>query len=234
LEARELVVARLRGVPWVRPLFLRTLDAQRALTRFREQSHFDLTRPLGALQEIAGEWGIRLAAQGALAWPEEVFFLTHPEVRDGLLGTGPGMEEVRRIVATRKATYQIVNTRWQEERCPRTVGGSRLEGLATSPGMATGPVRIIRGEHQFDRLKPGEVLVSSYTNPSWTPLFALASAVVTETGGPASHAAIVAREYGIPCVMAVAGAMQNLRDGEQIQVDGNEGRVHRAPGKWGF
>ena len=87
---------------------------------------------------------------------------------------------------------------------------------------------MVRGADQFDRLAFGEILVCPHTNPSWTPLFALAAGVVTEVGGPASHAAIVAREYGIPCVMAVQGAMEALRDGEDVVVDGGRGSVYRT------
>ena len=83
----------------------------------------------------------------------------------------------------------------------------------------------MRGEHQFDRLRPGEILVCSYTNPSWTPLFACAAGVVTDTGSAASHAAIVAREYGIPAVMGASGATERIADGQEIIVDGAEGRV---------
>jgi pyruvate,water dikinase len=85
--------------------------------------------------------------------------------------------------------------------------------------------RLIRGEHQFDRLRRGDILVCPYTTPAWTPLFAFAAAVVTETGGPSSHAAIVAREYGIPAVMSVAGVMRTLKDEDEIAVDGNNGAV---------
>jgi pyruvate,water dikinase len=86
----------------------------------------------------------------------------------------------------------------------------------------------VSGEQQFDRLQPAEVLVCSYTNPAWTPLFATAAAVVTETGGAASHAAIVAREYGIPAVMSVQEATRILADGDDIIVDGDRGVVRRV------
>jgi pyruvate,water dikinase len=75
-------------------------------------------------------------------------------------------------------------------------------------------------------LKKGEILVAPITNPAWTPLFAVASAVITEVGGILSHGAIVAREYGIPAVMSVPGATKLLRDGQRITVDGNKGWVY--------
>jgi len=225
--ARERVERRLDSVPWLRRLFLSLLEAFRAHITFREQSHFDLTRPLAALQEVAAEWGRRLVARGLIPDQDSVFYLTAREVRDWLLNSPPSPAEAQKTLARRRATYQVVNTTWQRERMPHQRPGPQLVGIATSPGVATGTVRLIRGEHQFQRLGAGDILVAPHTNPSWTPLFSIASGVVTEVGGPASHAAVVAREYGIPCVMSVPRVMEILRDGDQVVVDGEEGLVQR-------
>jgi pyruvate,water dikinase len=88
-----------------------------------------------------------------------------------------------------------------------------------------GTVRVISGPAEFGKLKSGDVLVCPYTDPAWTPLFTLACAVVSDTGGPLSHAAIVAREYGIPAVLGTQNATLVLKDGEHISVDGNSGEV---------
>jgi pyruvate,water dikinase len=88
-------------------------------------------------------------------------------------------------------------------------------------------VRVIRGPAEFGKIRRGDVLVAPVTAPAWTPLFALAAAVVTETGGALSHAAIVAREYGIPAVLAVKRATSLLADGDHVVVDGNAGWVDR-------
>jgi phosphoenolpyruvate synthase/pyruvate phosphate dikinase len=84
--------------------------------------------------------------------------------------------------------------------------GAHIVGMPASPGRATGPVRVIRGPAEFDRLRPGEVLVAPTTSPAWTPLFARAVAVVTDGGSVAAHASLVAREYGLPAVVAAEGA----------------------------
>ncbi|WP_420481550.1 PEP-utilizing enzyme [Actinopolymorpha pittospori] len=97
-----------------------------------------------------------------------------------------------------------------------------------------GTVRIIRDEEGFGDLAAGEVLVCAFTNPAWTPLFALAGAVVTDAGGAASHAAIVAREYGIPAVMGTGMATSLLRDGQRVSVDGTHGTVTPLPGPTGL
>jgi pyruvate,water dikinase len=88
--------------------------------------------------------------------------------------------------------------------------------------------RIVRDASEFGKLQPGEVLIAPATNPAWTPLFQRAVAVVVDMGGSASHAAIVAREYGIPAVMGTVDGTQKLRDGQWIQVDGSRGLVLKA------
>jgi pyruvate,water dikinase len=91
--------------------------------------------------------------------------------------------------------------------------------------VVRGKARVVRDESEFGRLRAGEILVCRYTNPAWTPLFTLAAGVVTDTGGAVSHAAIVAREYGIPAVLGAVGATERITDGQEILVDGTEGRV---------
>ncbi|MEW2065608.1 PEP/pyruvate-binding domain-containing protein [Streptomyces sp. NPDC007346] len=98
-------------------------------------------------------------------------------------------------------------------------------GTPGSPGSAAGPARVVRGPGDFARVRPGDVLVCRTTDPAWTPLFGVVAAVVTETGGLLSHAAIVARELGLPAVLAVTDATEALPDGALVQVDGGTGRV---------
>ena len=100
-----------------------------------------------------------------------------------------------------------------------------LRGNPSSPGTASGPARILMNLSQADRLKPGDVLVARTTMPAWTPLFGVASAIVVETGAILSHAAVTAREYGIPAVLGVANATTAIRDGQLLEVSGSEGRI---------
>ena len=100
-----------------------------------------------------------------------------------------------------------------------------LTGTPAGPGRATGPVRIVNSPDDFGRVRPGDILVCRTTDPAWTALFGLVAAVVTETCGLLSHAAIVAREHGLPAVLAVAGATTALSDGAVVIVDGSGGRV---------
>lgn len=103
--------------------------------------------------------------------------------------------------------------------------GADLVGTPASAGSHTGTVRVIRGERDFDRLQPGDVLVAPITAPAWSVLFARAGAVVTDTGGVLSHAAIVAREHGIPAVLGTGDATEQLSDGATVTVDGRAGTI---------
>ena len=103
--------------------------------------------------------------------------------------------------------------------------GAVIKGVAASVGKVTAPACVLHGPEDFDRMRPGAVLVAGTTTPAWTPLFAMASAVVTDIGGPLSHGSIVAREYGIPAVMGTGIATKRIQNGQMITVDGNDGVV---------
>jgi pyruvate,water dikinase len=104
-----------------------------------------------------------------------------------------------------------------------------LTGMGASPGVAYGTARTVHSVDQFSAVRPGDVLICRTTDPAWTPLFAVAAAVVTETGGMLSHAAIVAREHGIPAVLGIADALTRIKTGTALTVDGNRGTVHQDP-----
>ncbi|MFC7588449.1 PEP-utilizing enzyme [Nonomuraea antimicrobica] len=92
----------------------------------------------------------------------------------------------------------------------------------------TGPARIVRGPGDFARVHPGDILVCPFTDPAWTPLLRIAAGVITETGGVLSHAAIVAREHGIPAVLGIPNATSRLHDDSTITIDGTTGTVTAA------
>lgn len=100
-----------------------------------------------------------------------------------------------------------------------------LDGTPGSHGVVTAPARIVSGLSAFSDVKPGEVVICSFTDPSWTPLFSIAAGVITEVGGALSHAAIVAREYGIPAVLGVTSVRVRIANGDLITIDGTAGTI---------
>ncbi len=103
--------------------------------------------------------------------------------------------------------------------------GDTIVGMPGCPGVAEGTARVILDSNDPSSLQPGDVLIAPITDPSWTPLFVPASAVVVDVGAALSHAIIVSRELGIPCVVSALGATRNIPDGAQVRVDGSTGVV---------
>jgi pyruvate,water dikinase len=104
-------------------------------------------------------------------------------------------------------------------------GAKLLEGIPVSPGIVTGPARVILRADDHEQVLPGELLIAPFTDPAWSPYFITAAGVVMEQGGILSHGSIVAREYGLPAVTNVASATRVIRTGDLVQVDGNRGCV---------
>lgn len=205
------------------PLFLRALEAARDFIAFREDSHFYLFMPFPVIRRLALELGRRLVERGFLEEAGEIFFLEIEETR----GLGP-VAEVREKAQKRQRARRWAEGRYTTvpaELLERMANTGEVRGIPVSAGQVVGRVRVIQDEKDFWKLQKGEVLVARYTNPTWTPLFALAAAAVVDAGGAASHAAIVAREYGMPAVMGTGNATRVLREGQRVLVDGEHGRV---------
>ncbi|HVJ15400.1 MAG TPA: PEP-utilizing enzyme, partial [Polyangiaceae bacterium] len=130
----------------------------------------------------------------------------------------------RRLMA---AGLWAMNTELAAPTAQHSSDGALL-GVPVSPGRYTGPVRVIRTEAELSKLRPGEVLVCPSTHSSWTVAFSKVGALVADGGSILSHPAIIAREHGIPAVVATISGTSSLRDGELVTVDGNSGRVARA------
>ena len=224
----------LRG-PRRRGRMERWVQAARAGIAFREDSHFYFLMPLPILRKSLLEMGRRLRNADVLGTPEEVFHLRLNEleaIEDPANLTESDKDELRDAVRTRSARREeLTGVPLIDPAAvfPRRDGRDALiTGTPASSGSATGPVRVIREPAEFGRLASGDVLVCPYTNPAWTTLFQRASAVVVDSGGPASHAAIIAREYGIPAVMGTGTGTRTLTDGQLVTVDGSTGRVTAA------
>jgi phosphohistidine swiveling domain-containing protein len=235
---KELMAHPVLRLPPLGSAFLKLVAEARYVHQLREDTRFYAMLPLPVLRRTLLELGGRLAGVGVLDVPEVVFHLILGELErvDGTWPPPPALAaEMRALVARRKARRaELEGTPLVDPRLLRPAevedlsgdaGRALLRGLPGSPGVAEGPVRVIRDASEFGKLRAGEVLVAPYTNPAWTPLFQRVAAVVVDSGGPASHAAIVAREYGIPAVMATVEGTVRLADGQRVRVDGARGFV---------
>ncbi len=138
-------------------------------------------------------------------------------------------DKYKEIIARRKAKRPLAEKVWERSKlCVFDGAGDVLTGVGGSSGEAVGRVCVVRSPEEFCKLEKGDILVCPYTDPEWTPLFKVASAVVADTGAALSHAAIVAREYGIPAVLGVGLATTRFKDGEMIRVNGSKGEVTKV------
>lgn len=218
---RDLVRTRLPV--FLRGTFDRTLDAYRRSHVAREATLYGIEEAFAAARAAVDEAGGRLTSRGVLGSAGHIAYARVEEVIAALSGE-PG--DLRRVVGRRRARRELAVATWRAQRPPPARHGSAtLTGTPGSPGVAEGPVRVLLGVADFARLQAGDVIVCPYTDPTWTPLFGLAAAVVADTGGPLSHAAIVAREYGIPAVLGTENGTSTLRDGQRVVVNGRTGEV---------
>jgi len=207
----------------------------RCYTSLDDLEHYQTTRLTPVLRRGLHALGERLAERGVLAEPLDIFFAHQEQVEHALSADGPqAWTEFAAQVRQQKAAYLADKARrpeWilgQSEAAAATEyaeTGDVLTGLAGSPGVAEGPVFLVLTPDDFARFPKGSVLVARTTNPTWTPLFYSAAAVVTESGGPLSHGALTAREMRIPAVMSVKESLTRLHNGQRVRVDGAAGRV---------
>lgn len=215
----------------LRPGVRRLLDEVRRFTRMREHLRAHVVEVLGMFRRVALEASRRIQAREPESGTNAAFFLTVAEVRRVLYDDS---ERVAIRVQRRRLEYErnralpdppttFVGFPPDDEAVAATA--TRLRGLAASRGVAEGRVRILKDPAQAAHFESGEVLVVAAADTGWAPLFLAASGVVTELGGPLSHAAIILREYAVPAVVNVSGATRSLQDGDLVRVDGDAGTV---------
>ncbi|MFE1291502.1 rifamycin-inactivating phosphotransferase [Streptomyces sp. NPDC058751] len=234
-EKEEDVLARLRALPDGERRAddtKRMIDQVRAFAGYREYPKYGIVSRSFVYKRALLEEAGRLVRAGVLSKEEDVFYLTFQEFHD--------------VVRTNRADERLIRRRKEEFGSYRTLTPPRvltsdgealtgsyrrddapdgaLVGLPVSAGTVEGRARVVLDMADAD-LAPGDVLVTPFTDPSWSPLFVAVAGLVTEVGGPMTHGAVIAREYGLPAVVGVEGATRLIRDGQRIRVHGTDGYV---------
>jgi pyruvate,water dikinase len=219
------------------------LDAAAAAARMREATRSEMTRMFGVLRALA----VRAGALTGLG--DGIFYLALEEMVDGLRGDAsaaafiPARRETHARYSALPPYPSLIRGRFDPlawaadpqrrsdlfdaQAGPRVAApdSATLTGYAGAAGVVEGTVRVLRSVEEGPALQAGEVLVATTTNIGWSPLFPRAAAVVTDVGAPLSHAAIVARELGIPAVVGCGQATMRLRTGDRVRVNGGQGTV---------
>lgn len=250
-ESTGKILARLH--PARRAAFSRLLRWAQGAAPIREDALADVGLGWPLMRRMLRELGQRLVTAGLIAEAGDVFWLRRHEagsaVDFGLAGpngpaaiTGAGQPVLAEAIEGRKmrwrgqrnatAPQMLPEIRWLQRSLAGMMPegsqdqkGNTIKGVGASQGRVSAPARVLAGPEDFSLMQPGEVLVARITTPAWTPLFAMASAVVTDVGGPLSHGSIVAREYGIPAVLGTGVATRRIASGQQVEVDGGAGTV---------
>ncbi|MFT4546999.1 MAG: phosphohistidine swiveling domain-containing protein [Verrucomicrobiales bacterium] len=227
-------------------LFNWTLKHARQRVRDRENLRFERTRLFGRVRRILVELGKRLAADGVLGSPRDVFYLELPELL-GFFKSTASSNDLAGLVAVRRAEFDrfrnspVPPDRFEtfgapglyREFTPSRRGdaeppsGESLSGIGCCPGIVRGRAKLVM-EPRGAKLEPGDILVAQQTDPGWVMLFPAAAGLVVERGSLLSHSAIVSREMGIPSVVSLSGLCEWIEDGEIIEIDGAAGTVRKV------
>lgn len=220
-----------------RKRFMRKLERVRFHTWYKEEVRDRSTRMYRLIRNVSLEVGHRLTQNGILSKNDHIFYLPYQEVIAIIRDKTPDPETIRRRIQANKI-YMLsfrnfdnpneIGHRWRyhhDDEIKKSETDRIYRGIACASGKTTGVIRVIRDINESNKLQNDDILVTRFTDPGWTTLFPLLSGVITETGGILSHAAVIAREYGVPAVLAVPNATQNLEDGQRVILDGNKGEV---------
>ncbi|MDO5099591.1 MAG: PEP/pyruvate-binding domain-containing protein [Corynebacterium sp.] len=207
----------------LRRLWRRTVERFRLAHIAREETAHFIEKIFVLARVGTDELGARLVRRGCISDAGDVQFLYFSEIVEKLLGDSTA--NLYQVVENRRMKRPTAEAIWWDRGEDTHASDSRIIGVGASAGRVIGTARIITGTADFQRLQPGDILVCPYTDPTWTPLFSVAAGVVADTGGPLSHAAIVAREYRIPAVLGTGRGTTLIRDGAKITIDGKHGWV---------
>ena len=231
--------------------FVRCLIAQlilplaRKYIALREDQRYHWQKSLAVSRQLYLMLADRLVADQVIAERAAVFYATHPELEEYFVSELP-KADLARMIEMRQAEWR--GYRREFEQAPTTaypafllgdgplnsVGATRAvarqqwRGRAVSPGVARGAARVLQSASELGQVQRGEILIAPATDPAWTLVFARIAGLVVERGGVLSHSAVVAREYRLPAVAGIPGIVNEIRNGEMIEVDGSNGIVNRV------
>jgi pyruvate,water dikinase len=222
----------MRALPWhARGAFAKGLELVRTYAWWREEIRDHSSYLYYLVRRWSLEAARRLVERGWIQSADDIWYLPFQDALAFMEGKLAPAEAQRRLQAGRRMVRSF-----RKFRNPNEIGSSfglasgkvaegALVGTGGSPGRVDGRARVLRGIDDMHLVEAGEILVTPFTDPGWTPLFARIAGVVTETGGVLAHAAVISREYGIPAVLAVPGATLRIKDGARIAVDGTAGTI---------
>ena len=235
-QMTQAVVKRLD--PLRRKIFLKQLKWAQKSAPLREDSIADIGLGQPQIRRLLAELGRRLTKGGAIVKADDIYWLEAQEVDSlaAILDQGERLDNHAAIIEERKSYWRAMRKIVPPNVLPKNSMLSRfapredqhgdiLKGMGASAGKVTARACVMLGSEDFGQMQPGDIIVAVITTPAWTPLFARASAVVTDIGGPLSHSSIVAREYGIPAVLGTGNATHRIQNGQIITVDGSAGTV---------
>jgi pyruvate,water dikinase len=210
----------------------RRIDRLRAFMGYREYPKYGMVSRYFVYKQALLEESGRLVQAGVLRETEDIYYLTFQELQDVVRSNHSDDE----LISQRKDSFRLYQT-LTPPRVSTSDGevifgayrrrdepNNALVGLPVSAGAVEGRARVIASMGDAD-LEPGDILVTAYTDPSWTAVFVGISGLVTEVGGHMTHGAVIAREYGLPAVVGVEGATRLIADGQRIRVDGTHGYI---------
>jgi pyruvate,water dikinase len=234
------VLEALKGDPATAEQFKAAARSAATFVPGRERSKTNIIRVIQESRMAIWELGRRAVERGQLDQAKDVCFLFEDELRalaDGTLANPRALVEPRREhyswLLSLEPPFIIngqpkANTSWAkraDQAVEAVSAGQSLAGMPGCPGTARGRARVVLDPADPTVLEPGDILVAPMTDPAWTPLFVPAAGVVVDVGAALSHAIIVSRELGIPCVVSVTGASRRIPDGALIEVNGDAGTV---------
>ncbi|HOU09177.1 MAG TPA: PEP/pyruvate-binding domain-containing protein [Clostridiales bacterium] len=214
-----------------------SVEKVRSMLWWREELRDVSTRFYYIIRMYTLELGGSYAEQGILEQTEDIWFLKIADLFAFAAGEKTA-DELKKLVRRNRTYYDsfrnftgeneigaVFDRAGTQEKDP---GGDALSGIGCNAGTATGAARVIESLEEIDRLRPDDILVTRFTDTGWVSKFAILGGIVTEYGGILCHAAIVSREYGIPCVVCVPDAMKRIQDGSMITINGETGEIRLA------